>query len=246
MSYSVTNNKILIENSKKRNTPTFPSKIKLFMKINDVEKHIFQNESLRDRFIKKQGYKVLRMASRITNRSKNQRYKGYNIEKIDQFDDKVEGFLDKISPFYNFFIKRDKNYLNWRYCDPRGGEYLVNQVTEKDELLGYNVLRINRRNPKNPLGYIIDQIALSNRLDVIEALTHHAVEYFEIMGINEISAWLLDGHPYEKIYKTNGFLDVISDPYLTISLFKNNASMKQFTDSPSEQLHFQIGDCDWI
>ena len=246
MSYSVTNNKILIENSKKNNIPTFPNKLKLYMRINDVEKHVFQNESLRNQFIKKQGYKILSKVSTITNKFNNQKLDDYYIEKINQFDDKVDVFLNKISPHYNFIILRDKEYLNWRYCDQRGGEYLVNQIKENNEVLGYNILRINKRNPKNPLGYIIDQVALPHRLDIIEALTQYAVEYFDSMEINDVSVWLVNNHPYEKIYKKIGFIDVRSDPYLTVIPFKNNASMKQFTDSPADKLHFQIGDCDWI
>ena len=49
----------------------------------------------------------------------------YKIFPIQYFDDRINVFWNKIRNEYNFITERNKDYLNWRYCDKRGGNHEV-------------------------------------------------------------------------------------------------------------------------
>ncbi len=54
-------------------------------------------------------------------------------------------------------------YLNWRYSDRRGGDYILKEAIEGERALGYVVLRVNGYQEKYPVGYIVDLLALPGR-----------------------------------------------------------------------------------
>jgi hypothetical protein len=142
-------------------------------------------------------------------------------------------------------MRRDRRYLNWRYCDPRGGKYIVRQAEKDGKVLGYCVLRINRSNPDNLKGYIVDQMALPNRDDVLNALTYDAVEYFYENGVNDVLVWVFDEHPFNKLYKRYGFVDVDFKPHLSFKYVLDEMEPR-FIDAKPEKLHFHFGDVDWL
>ena len=69
--------------------------------------------------------------------------KDLQILEISSYDDRIDEFWHEVNDYYRFIIERTKDYLNWRYCDPRGGEYIVKTAEEDGRILGYSVLRIN-------------------------------------------------------------------------------------------------------
>jgi hypothetical protein len=43
---------------------------------------------------------------------------------IERFEEWADEFWTQLGARYKFIVQRDKDYLNWRYCDPRGGKGL--------------------------------------------------------------------------------------------------------------------------
>ncbi len=49
-------------------------------------------------------------------------------------------------------MERNRDYLNWRYCDPRAGGFLVTQAEENGRLVGFSAPKINHYDPNYPVG----------------------------------------------------------------------------------------------
>ena len=170
----------------------------------------------------------------------------FELKEVSRFDEKIDLFWDMVNPFYNFMVQRTKDYLNWRYCDPRGGNYRINQVENEGAVLGYNVVRINRKNTENSIGYVVDQVVIPSRYDVFEALTSSAVDYFDESKVNDSYVWMVSKHPFTKLFEKYGFIDVRSDRNLFYHIVTDDETVDKFVQSKPEQLHFHIGDVDAI
>lgn len=126
----------------------------------------------------------------------------------------IEDFWINVSKHYDFIIVRNKEYLNWRYCDPRAGDFVIRKVEIEGQILGFSVLKINKLKKDYPVGFIVDMITSPNRLDVANRLIADAVEYFDNRDINIINCQVIKGHPFEMIYRRHGFLDSRMKLYL--------------------------------
>ena len=136
--------------------------------------------------------------------------------------------------------------MNWRYCDPRGGEYHVLVAKKEETVLGYIVLRINRANDEYPEGFIVDLLTLSRRYDVASSLVKEANRYFDSHEVNIVHVWAINGNPYEEVLKRNEYNDSRYEPFVIL----HNISLKESWDTifkiPAPRMHLQYGDSDWI
>ena len=135
---------------------------------------------------------------------------GLTITKISLFDERIDELWSRISNQYRIMAVRNKDYLNWRYGDPRGGDYII-KICEKDNrILGYSVLRINYFREDYPEGYIMDLLALPSHADVITALVEDSLSYFNNREINVVRFLVMRDHRYEIVMKKYGFHDSLS------------------------------------
>jgi GNAT superfamily N-acetyltransferase len=131
------------------------------------------------------------------------------ITDIHRFDKRIDKLWDTVSDSYKLTTERTEKYLNWRYCDPRGGNYVVKCAQEKDQIIGYVVLRINKKEKKYPVGYIVDIFTLPNRDEITNALLAASVHFFDKNSINTIHLRLVRGHSYGKLLRKFGFMNSI-------------------------------------
>jgi len=165
------------------------------------------------------------------------------ISDINRFDERINKLWDVASDSYELMTERTDKYLNWRYCDPRGGDYIIKCAQEQDQILGYIVLRINERKKNYPVGYIVDILTLPNRFDVADALLDAAVHFFDMNTINIIHLRLVRRHSYVKLLKKYGFINsmekkiIFFRPYGAIE----NEIAKILSDTAAS-IHITYGD----
>ena len=127
------------------------------------------------------------------------------VRKISRFDDRINGFWNKISNDYDIIRIRDKEYLNWRYVDVPNSDYAIYVTEEEGKICGYIVLGC--RNENNlAWGHIHDIIALTGRKDIIQCLIAKAVEYFKAKGVDVIFSKMVANEAYRKSFLRNGFI----------------------------------------
>jgi len=228
--------------------PRFPHEIIEFIRIEDIELHLKMMQS-DQKWLKKYGYFFMNLYYKLKGILKRSNYYGtkINISDIKIFNEKINVFWEEIKNYYNFIIERNMDYLNWRYCDYRAGEYLIKQAEEGGRVVGYVVLRINKYNKDYSLGYIIDLLALPERLDIVEALLFDAVRYFQTNKVNIVKALLLSGHPYQHVFEQNKFIMSPHKMNIFLKLYDDlKEDMIKFEESRSKNMHFVYGDYDHI
>jgi GNAT superfamily N-acetyltransferase len=244
--YSYTTNPILLERRKRHQKEEqqyypFPVACK-YSWIKDVDLHLKIMKTKR-RSLMKYGYGTQRFLNKIKNVLDNpaKADKSYFINVVDRFDDSSVSFWEKVAPHYNFIVKRDKNYLNWRYGDPRSGAYTILQVRDEDDLLGFIVTTIEMGNGY-PTGYVIDLLTISRMNEVADVLVKAAVKKLDENGVNVIRTLLLKSHPYKNVFERNGFVDNKERLYIRYRKWPDSEESEIIKNSSPEEIHLVYSD----
>ena len=246
--YGVEGNPILIRKNLRLGFYLFPFSAMQFIKIRDIDLH-FRLVPTKYAYFKKYGFQLLKLYNKFKTSltGSPSLADDFNIYEIKSFDDRIKVFWDEIKDHYNFIIERNKNYLNWRYCDSRGGKYIVKIAENNGRILGYSVIRINKYKTEYPTGYIVDIITLPDRFDVVNKLVKNAVQYFDGNNINLIQTLVIKHHPYEEVFRTHGFLNIKSKLYLNYPPdVKIDDDLNKFHKSSRDRIYFSYGDYDPI
>ena len=243
--YTVTGNPIIMDMFKKRGDFTqFPVPLVNLVQIKDID---LQLEKMpRDYpFITKLGYTGVSILSRLSNPELRIEAESVEVDKMEKFTEAADKLWEKLSPGYDLIIKRDKDYLNWRYLDPRSGDYRVTQASKDGELLGYIVTRINRYRTDYPVGYIVDLLALPGREDAVDALVKDAQSYFD-EAVNIVNYLTVKGSRYEAAFKRNGFLDSRVQVLLYYNTLGDASVKTQIQRLDPARTHICWGDTDTL
>ena len=241
LDYHITGNPILIRSFSKRK-PKFPYNIVNLVRIKDISKQL-EAMPLNNAWLMKLGFHTTKLFNNFRNAIKGApKNNDLNISEVDSFSERIDEFGKDISSHYKFIVERYQEYLNWRYCDPLAGDFIVKQVEENDRILGYSVCRINRYRQDYPIGYIVDLLTLPDRLDAADALASDAARYFDEKGINIINYQVVKGHPLETILKRYGFLDSRIKLHLFYTLTSKEDILSKLDQRYTKKVYLSWGD----
>ena len=246
LTYGATSNQILIKRGSRTNLPIFPYPVIIITRINDINLHMRKN-NIRGLW-KKYAFHAVRILNKIEvylTSSPKKPQSRIEISEVDKFDGQIDIFWSKIKNDYNFITERSSEYLNWRYCDPRGGGYIIKQAKEDDEIIGYIVLRVNNYDKDYPEGYIVDLCTLQGRLYCAETLIAESMRYFKEQKVNVIYYCIVKGHSYLKLFIKYGFLNFTNKIHINYTPNKIGGDLEVFKNSSSEKILFQYNDLDW-
>lgn len=124
-----------------------------------------------------------------------------SIQTIEAFDDRFDEFCaEAVAPF-DFVAERTAAFLNWRYADPRGGDFTI-RVAERDgRLLGYMVTRTGAE-----LMRVADILVAPGEAWVANVLLEDAVSWAREAGSAAVTCWLPERHPYRGALRSAGFV----------------------------------------
>jgi len=163
----------------------------------------------------------------------------FTIRVAESFDDRIDDFWLTGAEPYDFIVERTKDYMNWRYADPRAGLFSIHLAERDGELLGYSTLRLSHER-----GYIADLLTLPDCLDVAEVLLEDAVVTLAALAVTRIDWWIPLRHPYQQLARARGFVD---KRIVDIGLFPHNPALDlTFLADPSVPVHFAAGDTDLV
>jgi hypothetical protein len=114
------------------------------------------------------------------------------------------------------------------------------------KILGYIVLKTNKQQKDYLFGKIVDLLALPNRPDVADALVADAVNHFTKNNINFISCLAIKNHPYEAIFKRNGFIIKGEKIHLFYKDCGEAEERRKLEIVAPSRMHFAYGDYDAI
>lgn len=237
----MTGNPIVIKSLEKRR-PKFPKQLVNLVRIHDIDRHI-EFIPVENEWLIKTGFRTLKVINQLTS------FRPQNGEKVkvnspQLFDDKVDELFDKVKKGYDFIVDRGKDYLNWRYNDPKAGNYIVKTVEKNGRLQGYLVFFNNRFIEEYPIGYIVDVIVEPGRDDVLRVLIESALQELDSEGVNIVNYLNVKGHHYEKVFSEYGFLDSRIKIYMFYQSNTVDTEMEQLADSSASKLFYTWGNHD--
>lgn len=240
--YWISRNPIVIKSSVNRSS-TY-NQIRNLVKINDVDKQL-EEMPMKNTFFTKWGFLLMKKYNSMRYVFSRSPCVNNEIEinRVKYFDDRIYDFWSNVSFNYNFILVRDKEYMNWRYCDSRGGNFIINQVEEDNKIVGYSVFLINKLLDYH-VGYIVDMLALPNRLDIIRALSIDAIDFFNENMVNIINYQVVKGHPYESVLKKCGFIDSGINITIFFNLLRAFDNIEGHSIGPKGKVFLTYGDHD--
>lgn len=134
------------------------------------------------------------------------------VSEIDLFGDSFDILWKKASVYYDYIIKRDSKYLNWRYSfSPK--TFKVYCAKKNDCISGYAILKCKTFRGIN-VGYIYDLFCDPNDHSTIKSLLSKSIEYFMRKKMDIVQMYVLESHPYYRICKEFGFLRGNEKPFV--------------------------------
>lgn len=234
----------LIARDKQEGRPEFPHRVRESVRIIDPSLHFGR----KNQTINTLAFKSIAAFTRArkTINPITEDTEDITVKQVKLFDERVNSLCIGALEHSRFMIVRDRDYLNWRYCDPRGGEYSV-YIAEKDEdIIGYMVLRINQYYEDYPTGYLVDLLVDPEYLNAYLPLLDAQKEFFEASDINYVKTWSIDNRNSKYLLNV-GFVPKPEKIHLMINeKTLEEESYNVLKSADSSQIHFALGDHDHI
>jgi GNAT superfamily N-acetyltransferase len=244
MHFAIQTHEATVKNAKRQGMVLFPFSISHMLHVRDVDKH-FRMKQTENNLVVRFGFSVLKLLNRIKNLPRQTKTKSnLKILEISKFDERINKFWEKIRDDYNFIIEKNREYLNWRYCDPRNnlkGRYFVKQAEQDGEILGFIVLETRSKDGYSE-GYIVDLLTCPGRMDVARKLVEETCSFFWESEFNAVHYRVVKDHPYQVIFSEQGFIEIPSKLHMTYKMFYDKEKMQVIKDSKPSQIHFNYGD----
>lgn len=165
---------------------------------------------------------------------------GWTVRRIAHFDERFDEFWEEASEPYEFIIERTRDYLNWRYSEPRAGSFTALAAEQDDRILGYVVLK--RSYGK---GHIADLLARPSRHDVVASLLRVALDHFRELGVSSVECWSPRTHPNRRELRRAGFL--CKGRTVTLRAVQGRSSERlDLVSDPVAAIHIAMGDTDLV
>lgn len=166
----------------------------------------------------------------------------FDVQTVDHFDERFDEFFQRAASAFDLIQVRSPQFLNWRYADPRAGQFSIRLAESEGEVLGYLVMRAGHATAD-----IADLLVLPDRIDVAHALIQDVVDLSRGTGASAIRSWMIGGHPYAPLLSDLGFVRVRTS---TKPVFHANprtdAAELEFLTEPGTRVHLMLGDSDHI
>jgi GNAT superfamily N-acetyltransferase len=187
------------------------------------------------------GIETLRALNRVRHPPLPPQTASWSVSTIRRFDDRIDTFSRDVSQMFDFVQERTMDYLNWRYCDPRGGRFTVRVTEQNDDILGYAVCKVSGTS-----GYIADLLALPGRLDVARFLLEDSLRLLGGRGITNVTCWMAARHPYAEVLRRCGFLVSNKKTGAAYRPFLRHSDELEFLSDRRARIHVMLGDSDHI
>jgi len=112
---------------------------------------------------------------------------GYRIRRVEKVDSAWDRFFRRVAPHYRFLVRRDAQYVAWRYLQCPDRHHVVVAASRRGRLVGWSVFR--RREDRLVWG---DALFDPRHARATEPILAAAVGSPELAGASSIEAWFPD------------------------------------------------------
>ena len=205
--------------------------------------------ALRRRLLRDRSWRsVLRVArlearalrARIRTRRAGPQSRPLTVRSVDHFDDRADALWERARTQFDYAVVRDREYLDWRYCDPRGGPVSVRVAEEGDALVGYAVTAFIDGELQ-----IVDILTAPGDDDALRALLDDSIESSRVGRALLVSVLLPRVHPYRQGLRRAGFFAAGQAANWGFRE-RNDTALDFLVEDPRARLHVSFGDADHV
>lgn len=148
---------------------------------------------------------VAQLAYKIALRPRASESNRYTVSMPVSFDGRVDELWQQAREIAPILVRRDRDFLNWRYTAHPESDYTILCIEDGDALVGYSVLRIQELAGLQA-GFVADLLVRPGADDAVDALLEAAVQHSQAEGCAMVNCLMLDHIPYVAALKRKGFM----------------------------------------
>lgn len=199
--YWITSSPIVLTKAMIHEQVTFPTPFSDLIRVKDIDQFI-EKYSHEDTSLLRANYQ----SNKPTIKLHKQTPTDLTIVDVESFDEKIDSFWDAISGYYDYFLIRNRDYMNWRFNKNPSMKYKIKAALSEDKIVGYVVLELSNEDGYL-VGSIFDLLTLPDRIDVVSPLFEETINYLDSLDVDCISFTTMQGHPNQKIANCLGFFN---------------------------------------
>ena len=161
--------------------------------------------------------------------------RGYQLELVTSIGAEFDEFFARVAPAYAFLVRRDAQYLRWRYLERPDAAYVLIAIRKWRRLVGWIVFRL--RDDRFSWG---DALFDPAHDDAVEVMLRHVVPSYPV---HEVEAWFPPRPAwFNGVLARLGFRNKHEPQGL--SLMCVPWTMAGATEAMRERLYYTMGDSD--
>jgi GNAT superfamily N-acetyltransferase len=144
----------------------------------------------------------------------------FGVRRIERFDEEVTALSRRVEPNFDLMVRRDADYLNWRFIENTSGLHTCLGVYEATgTLAGYVVVQAPR--PGQVVGYLVDVLA-QDPAALAQAM-EAGLAHLQAAGADLVQATAIDGSWWEARLREAAFQPPRAENHLIVILYTHQA-----------------------
>lgn len=158
------------------------------------------------------------------------------IVELDKLDERVDALWEKVKTDHDITVRRDRKYLNWRFCLRPQNNYRVFGYVDGERLLGYMIFKRYQTEVD-----IVDILTMREKKVGIELLLA-VLDFCRQNDINGVNTWLPVHDPLHLDLEKFGFRNTHPVIYMGARLLKRFNEISDITNV--RKWYFTMSDSD--
>jgi len=162
------------------------------------------------------------------------------IEMIRRFPPEFSALWERLAPKFDFAVRRDARYLNWKYIEAPHVRYSVAALKREGRVEGYAVYR-HRREPRGRVTSLVDFLVDPDDEPGMKTLLRWIDREARAEDSDKVRAFALHAG-YRRLLKRSGYFQVKSTMDFTVKV--NGTDLPADFYQNTDRWHVTLGDSD--
>ncbi len=162
------------------------------------------------------------------------------VRLIQRFDDSFTALWDELAPQFDFAVRRDAAYLNWKYVLAPHVRYSIAALRRDDRNVGYAVYR-HVHEPRGRVTLLVDFLADPADEDGLSTLLHWVDREARQADSDKIRAFAMHAE-FRRVLRRSGYFPVKSTMEFVVKV--NGVDVDPDFYESTDRWHVTLGDSD--
>ncbi len=165
---------------------------------------------------------------------------GAEVRMVQRFDDSFTALWDSLAARFDFAVRRDAAYLNWRFISAPHIRYQIAALRRDDRNVGYAVYR-HVREPRGRVTVLVDFLVDPDDLDGLRTLLGWVDREARQADSDKIRTYVMHAG-FRRVFKRAGYFQVKSSVQFVAKVNGIQVAPSFYEDT--KRWHVTLGDSD--